>query len=65
MTTYQYVGDGMGLPGLPNVVTDDEAKEAGVLDLLENAVQVGVYVEVKEVKPSKVEPKGSKGVSNG
>lgn len=62
MTTYQYVGDGMGLPGLPNVVTDDEAKEAGVLDLLENAVQVGVYVEVK---PSKVEPKGSKGVSNG
>lgn len=54
---YKYTGTGMGLPGLPNEVTDDEAKALNMLDVLENAVKVGLYEEVKEPAPRKVQEK--------
>ena len=50
--TYKYVGDGAGVPGLPHVVTEDEAKMLGVDELLKQAVSVGVYQEVKPMKPA-------------
>ena len=50
--TYKYVGDGAGVPGLPHVVTEDEAKMLGVEELLKQAVAVGVYQEVKPMKPA-------------
>jgi hypothetical protein len=64
MTTYRYNGDGAGLPGLPNEVSEEEAQKLGMADVLKNAVAVGLYVEVKGQK-SKVEPKGKGDVSNG
>lgn len=46
MKNYKYVGDGLGVPGLPHVLTDEEAKALGVGDLLKQAVTLGYYVEV-------------------
>lgn len=69
MTKYKFVGEGMGIPGLPHEITDEQAKADGVDKLLDQAVTLGLYVEVKEpVKgsKSKVEPLSSKGdVSDG
>ena len=45
MKEYKYVGNGMGVPGLPHLVSDDEAAELGVLHILREAIENGSYVE--------------------
>ena len=40
---YIFCGQGLGIPGLPHEITYDEAKTAGVLDILEAAILRKVY----------------------
>ena len=72
MNKFEYVGNGMGVPGLPHLVSDDEAAELGVLHILNEAVKNGSYVEVTQ--PPAPPPMGerkwgrgakNKGVNNG
>ena len=51
MKEYKYVGNGMGGPGLPHLVSDDEAAELGVLHILNEAIKNGSYVEAPSVLP--------------
>jgi len=46
MKNYLYVGNGMGVPGLPHEVSEDEAAELGVLHILNDAIENGSYVLV-------------------
>lgn len=41
--SYVYVGGGAGVPGLPHQITEAEALELGVADLLADAVANGNY----------------------
>lgn len=41
---YIYVGGGMGVPGLPHEITEEEAKANGTMDLLSEAIRNGSYV---------------------
>jgi hypothetical protein len=52
MKKYLYVGNGMGVPGLPHEVSDDEAAELGVLHILREAIENGSYVEAPSATPS-------------
>lgn len=45
---YKFIGDGMGVPGLPHEITDDEALELDVVELLEDAISNGNYEIVEE-----------------
>jgi len=45
MTTYKFIGEGEGVPGLPHEITDEEAAALGVSDVLKAAVENGSYVE--------------------
>ncbi len=54
---YQYVGTGQGVPGLPNEVTDKQAKELGLAKVLEECLKAGLYKEVKG-KPKGVKSDG-------
>lgn len=76
MKNYKYVGNGMGVPGLPHEVSDDEAAELGVLHILNDAIKNGSYVEAPSVlrtSPPNAEStnlgeksgKAKKGVNNG
>jgi len=44
---YRYVGAGLGVPGLPHELTEEEAKAAGLEHLLADALKAGTYEEVK------------------
>ncbi len=48
---YKYTGDGAGIPGLPHEITDEEAKELGLVDLLKEAVQNGSYAPQSDSGP--------------
>lgn len=51
MAKYRYAKDDGGfVPGLPQVVSDEEAKARGVHDLLKDCVKRGLYEEVKPKK---------------
>ena len=76
MKKYTYVGNGMGVPGLPHLVSDDEAAELGVLHILNDAIKNGSYVEAPSAlraSPPNAEStnlgeksgKAKKGVNNG
>lgn len=41
---YKFIGNGMGVPGLPHEISDEEAEQLGVAELLRNAVSNGNYV---------------------
>lgn len=43
ITVYIYKGDGLGIPGLPEILTEKEAQELGVLDILRAAIKAGIY----------------------
>lgn len=60
---YHYVGDGAGIIGLPREVTREEAEALGVLDLLEQAIRDGKYVEAQIDAPKTT--KKTKEVTNG
>lgn len=55
MKTFIYIGGGDGVPGLPHEITDAQAQADGLNDLLNSAVEAGVYVEKKAEaeKPAK------------
>jgi hypothetical protein len=56
MSKYVFVGSGAGVPGLPHELTDEEAREPGVKEILRGALKAGTYKEVKpEKKTSKKE----------
>lgn len=63
MKKFQYVGEGLGVPGLPHEVTDEDAKRDGLEALLAEAIKNGSYVEVKAAAPEK--RPATKEVSNG
>ena len=41
--TYVYCGDGLGVPGLPHVVTGADAAALGVAEILQAAIEAGTY----------------------
>ena len=43
MAEYKYVGEGQGIPGLPNEISNARAKSLGVEQLLKDAIKAGVY----------------------
>lgn len=45
---YQYVGDGLGVPGLPHQISEEEAKELGLESLLHDAIENGNYKPVND-----------------
>lgn len=47
---YKFVGDGMGVPGLPHEISDEEAEQMGVTELLKAALDNGSYEAVSEQK---------------
>ncbi len=47
--TYKYVDDGMGVPGLPHRITEEEAEALGVSALLQAAIENGNYVVDEEI----------------
>lgn len=51
---YKYVGNGLGVSGLPHEITDEQAKKRKVYDLLQSAIAAGLYKEEKE-KTSRAE----------
>ena len=63
MKSFKFVGGGLGVPGLPHEVTDEQAKQDGLEVLLAEAVKNGLYVEVKAAAPEK--RPATKEVSNG
>ncbi len=44
-----FVGDGLGIPGIPHRVTEQDAEAMGVLHLLRVAIEHGSYVRASEV----------------
>ena len=51
LRSFHFVGTGDGIPGLPHLVTDEEAKALGLSDVLRSAIANGNYVEEKASKP--------------
>jgi hypothetical protein len=45
---WHYRGDGQGVPGIPHVISREEAERLGMLDLLDAAIAAGVYVAAGE-----------------
>ena len=41
---YKFVGDGLGVPGLPHNISAEEAEELGVTEILTAAIENGNYV---------------------
>ena len=41
---YVYVGDGLGIPGLPHVVSIALAEALGMSDVLQGAIKNGTYI---------------------
>ena len=48
---YKYIGDGAGVVGLPHEVTDEEAAQMGVSDILAACIENGSYVAVETTPP--------------
>jgi hypothetical protein len=48
MKKYKYIGDGMGVPGLPHEISDELAETLAVTELLKAALENGSYEEVQE-----------------
>lgn len=61
---YQYVGDGVGVPGLPHEIDDAEAAALGVTELLKQAVENGSYAPTPTPIERGVEKKSKKGELN-
>lgn len=48
-TTYEFCGEGLGIPGLPHQVTTEDAQALGVVDTLRAALANGSYHAVGAV----------------
>ena len=55
---YKFIGKGMGVPGLPHEISDEEAKRLGVGELLKAAIENGSYVAMDEPSPLTPLPEG-------
>ena len=54
--TYIFVGEGLGVPGLPHEIGQDEAERRGLTAQLDEAVEAGVYkLRAAARKPKDVE----------
>ena len=51
MKKYRFTGQGLGVPGLPHEISEEQAKAEGMQKLLQAAIENGLYEEVKEHKP--------------
>lgn len=47
---FVYVGSGTGVPGLPHEITEKQAKEQGVYEILKDAIAAGNYKPDKKSK---------------
>lgn len=47
---FKYIGNGVGVPGLPHEIDEDQAEERDQLDLLYAAIEAGQYAEDKPAK---------------
>jgi hypothetical protein len=45
---YRYIGAGLGVPGLPHEIDEEEAERLGLTELLKQAVQAKVYQLIPE-----------------
>ena len=58
---YKFIGAGMGVPGLPHQISEEEAERLGVKELLQAAIDNGNYVPVdqpiRDMKTTKKEVK--------
>lgn len=55
MATYIYdTSKGAGVPGLPHTITDEEAKELGLTELLKQAIENGTYKAAPSAKSASV-----------
>jgi hypothetical protein len=54
---YRFCGEGLGIPGLPHEVTKAQAEKSGLLEVLQRAVELGVYMLVA---PAAGTPPGAK-----
>jgi hypothetical protein len=48
MARYKFVGDGMGVPGLPHEISDEDAEALGMTQLLSDAIANGSYAAAEE-----------------
>jgi hypothetical protein len=55
---YVFVGEGMGVPGLAHEISDEEAAEQGVTELLQTAVGNGSYAPIVTIKADLKPDKG-------
>lgn len=44
---YRFIGEGAGVPGLPHEITDEEALQSGLSEVLQAAIANGNYAEVE------------------
>lgn len=61
---YIYVGNGLGVPGLPHEISESEAKRLGLKEILMAAVKNGNYkpkTEITKAKPVKTASGGDNG----
>jgi hypothetical protein len=56
LRTYRYCGEGLGIPGLPHDVTEEEARALGVWDVLQAALKNGSYREISNPVTSSAKP---------
>ena len=54
---YEFTGDGLGIPGLPHLISKDQARALGLQSELEAAIKAGKY---KQVKTKKLTTKATK-----
>ena len=50
---YEFTGDGAGVPGLPHVISEEEAEQLGLAGLLQAAIENGNYRERKAPQSAK------------
>ena len=57
MSQWKYQRNDAGIPGLPHVITDEEAAERGLTDQLQSAIESGAYavaMNSDRFKPSRI-----------
>jgi len=47
---FKFVGDGLGVPGLPHEISDEDADRSGRGDLLRDAIANGNYIAIEEAE---------------
>ncbi len=45
---FRFVGPGQGVPGLPHEISEEEAENLGVVELLADALDAGTFEEIRK-----------------